>query len=84
MRKGNWITEATWRRWFSEGVASGLLHHAPGRLYEWLLGSLILGPILALVTGFALAGLASVLRRRWQARRELANLKSPISNGDPR
>lgn len=72
MRKGQWITQEKWRQWFPdlslEGIASGLWHHAPGRLYDWLLGSLILGPVLGILTGLLVAALAAWLRRRWRAR----------------
>ncbi len=42
LRRGSWLTEFTW---------DTLVLQAPLRLWEWLLGSLFLGPFLGLVTG---------------------------------
>jgi uncharacterized protein (DUF2062 family) len=42
LRRGNWLTEFTWET---------LVLQAPLRLWEWLLGSLFLGPLLGLLTG---------------------------------
>jgi len=87
MRKGQWITEEKWRQWFPDlslgGVARELWQHAPGRLYDWLLGSLILGPVLAVLTGFLVAGLAASFRWRWQAHQPISKPKSQISSGEP-
>jgi len=42
LRQGGWLTEFTW---------DTLVLQAPLRLWEWLLGSLFLGPLLGLATG---------------------------------
>jgi glycosyltransferase involved in cell wall biosynthesis len=43
LRHGNFIFDFSWERWLLE------IHH---RLFEWLLGSLVIGPVLGLVVGF--------------------------------
>jgi len=45
----------TWETWG---------HQAPQRIWEWLLGSLIAAPILAVVTGFLVLGIVSWLGKR--------------------
>jgi len=55
MRHGRWLSEMTWETWG---------HQAPQRVWEWLLGSLVAAPILAVVTGFLVLGTVSWLRRR--------------------
>lgn len=54
--------------WLSEISRETLLHQAPARLWEWLIGSLILGPPLAIAIGFIIFALASSARKKAQNR----------------
>jgi hypothetical protein len=49
MRNGHFLTELSWRT---------LGYEAPQRLLEYLLGSLVVGPILALIVGAIAYGIA--------------------------
>ena len=51
-------------RWLSELSRETLVHQAPVRLWEWLLGSLIIGPALAILVGSIIFGLAHMLQNR--------------------
>ncbi|MDD2558970.1 MAG: DUF2062 domain-containing protein [Desulfuromonadaceae bacterium] len=53
MRKGTWLTEFSLQT---------LGYQALDRVYEWFLGSLLLGPLLALLVGGATLGLARLVR----------------------
>ena len=55
MRHGRWLREMTKETW---------VYQAPQRVWEWLLGSLVAAPLIALVTGLLVFGLAGVLRRK--------------------
>lgn len=55
LRHGRWLKEMTRETW---------IHQAPLRLWEWLLGSLVLAPVLAAVTGVLVFFTASVLAKR--------------------
>ena len=55
MRHGRWLSEMTRQTW---------IHEAPARLWEWLLGSLVAAPILAVVTGFLVFGVTAALQSR--------------------
>jgi len=55
MRHGRWLSEMTRQTW---------IHEAPVRLWEWLLGSLVAAPILAVVTGFLVFGVTAALQSR--------------------
>jgi len=55
LRHGRWWTEFTMQTCLAE------MHH---RLWEWLLGSLILAPFFAAVVWFAVWSLASVIQRK--------------------
>ena len=48
----------------SKQVMETLLHQAPARLWEWLLGSLILGPLLAVIIGIFIFVLADAVQNR--------------------
>lgn len=50
-----WLTDITWKTVFGE---------IPKRLWEWLLGSLILAPIFAVIIGVAVFSAAVTLKRR--------------------
>jgi len=50
-----WLTDITWKTVFTE---------IPKRLWEWLLGSLILAPILAVIIGVAVFYAAVTLKKR--------------------
>lgn len=50
--------------WLKEMSRETLLHQAPARLWEWLIGSLILGPLLAVVIGFIIFALASFAQKK--------------------
>lgn len=50
--------------WLHEMSRETLWHQAPARIGEWLLGSLLVAPLLALATGLAVFGLAAAVRRR--------------------
>lgn len=54
MRHGEWLTEISWETLGHEGLE---------RLWEWLLGSLVVGPLLGLVVGVAVYLLAGTLLR---------------------
>jgi len=55
MRHGRFLTEISLRT---------LGYQAPARVFEWLLGSLVLGPVLATVVGLFVYGAASRILRR--------------------
>lgn len=55
LRHGTWLTEVSLRT---------LCLEAPQRLWEWLLGSLVVGPILAAAAGAAIWLLAAWLQQR--------------------
>jgi uncharacterized protein (DUF2062 family) len=55
LRHGTWLTEVSMRT---------LGREAPQRFWEWLLGSLVVGPVLAIVVGGAIWLLAVLLQRR--------------------
>jgi len=52
--------------WLKEMSQETLLHQAPMRLWEWLIGSLILGPLLAVVIGLTIFALASAVQKKAQ------------------
>ena len=54
MRNGHWLKEMTSETW---------VHQAPLRLWEWVLGSLVAAPVLAIVTGLLVFGIADAVRR---------------------
>lgn len=58
MRHGRWLTEFSWETLGRQGLE---------RLYEWLLGSLLLAPLLALAVGGAVWLLAVVVQRSARA-----------------
>lgn len=49
-------------RWLREVSRKTLLYEAPQRIWEWFLGALIVAPILAIITGLIVFGLAAVVR----------------------
>lgn len=55
MRHGRWLSEMSRETW---------LHQAPQRIWEWFLGALLVAPILAIITGLIVFGLAAVVRSR--------------------
>ena len=55
LRHGTWLTEISMRT---------LGREAPLRFWEWMLGSLVVGPVLALVVGGAIWLLATLIQRR--------------------
>jgi uncharacterized protein (DUF2062 family) len=55
LRHGTWLTEVSMRT---------IGREAPQRFWEWLLGSLVVGPVLAIVVGGAIWLLAVLLQRR--------------------
>ena len=55
MRHGKWLTEMTRETW---------VYQAPQRVWEWLLGSLVAAPVIALVTGLLVFGLTTMLQKR--------------------
>ena len=55
LRHGRWWTEFTLQTCLAE------MHH---RIYEWLLGSLILAPLFAAIAWFAVYGIASIVQRK--------------------
>ena len=57
MRHGFWWTEFTMQTCLAE------MHQ---RLYEWLLGSLVLAPLFAALTALTVYGIAELIRRRSQ------------------
>jgi glycosyltransferase involved in cell wall biosynthesis len=52
MRHGHWLTEMTRENWVNQ---------APQRVWEWFLGSLVAAPVIALVTGLLVFGIAACL-----------------------
>ena len=54
LRHGRWLTEVSLETLGYQGLE---------RLYEWLLGSLLLGPLLAGVTALVIYAMAAILRR---------------------
>lgn len=76
LRHGTWLTEISLRT---------LGREAPQRLWEWTLGSLLVGPALALVVGGAIWLLAALVQRRPPARDGAAlgsETSSPGTCGD--
>ena len=55
LRHGTWLTEISTRT---------LGREAPQRFWEWTLGSLVVGPVLAVVLGGAIWLLAALVQRR--------------------
>lgn len=55
MRHGEFLTEVSWETLGHQGVA---------RLYEWLLGSLLVGPLLGLLVAGSIYGIAVALGRK--------------------
>jgi glycosyltransferase involved in cell wall biosynthesis len=55
MSHGRWLTDITWHAVFGS---------IPERIWEWLLGSLILAPILALIVGIIIYFTAQSIQRR--------------------
>ncbi len=55
MRHGKWLTEMTRETWVTQ---------APQRLWEWLLGSLVVGPVLGVIIGLLVYGIAAWLGRK--------------------
>lgn len=55
LRHGRWLRELTWAAWGQE---------APQRVWEWFLGSLVLAPLLAVIVGLLVFGVAARLRAR--------------------
>jgi len=55
LRHGTWLTEVSMRT---------LGREAPQRLWEWTLGALVVGPVLAVVVGGAIWLLAALIQRR--------------------
>jgi uncharacterized protein (DUF2062 family) len=51
-------------RWLTEISVDTLGYQAPQRLWEWLLGSLLLAPVLALTAAAVIWPLAALMRRR--------------------
>jgi len=58
LRHGEFLTEVSWRT---------LGHQGMERLYEWLLGSLLVGPLLALLVAGVIYGIAAALERKESA-----------------
>lgn len=58
LRHGEFLTEASWRTLGHQGVE---------RLYEWLLGSLLVGPLLGVLVAGVIYGIATVLERKESA-----------------
>lgn len=59
IQTGQWLTDLSWERWFLE------VHY---RLWDWFLGSLVVGPLL----GFLGGGCIYLAARRFQ----LSNIQS--------
>lgn len=57
LRYGEWLRAMTMEAW---------CYQAPQRLWEWLLGSLLVGPLLAVITGVLVFGGVKVLQRKWR------------------
>ncbi len=55
MRYGRWLKDMTRETW---------VHQAPQRLWEWFLGSLIIAPVVAVVTGCLVFAAAALVRDR--------------------
>lgn len=55
LRTGEFLLDLSWERWLLE------VHH---RLWEWLLGSLIVGPVLGFIGGALVYGVASKLKNK--------------------
>jgi glycosyltransferase involved in cell wall biosynthesis len=58
LRHGEFLTEASWRT---------LGHQGLERLYEWLIGSLLVGPLLGAAAGGIIYGIAITLKREKSA-----------------
>lgn len=55
LRHGTWLTEISMRT---------LGREAPQRFWEWLIGSLVVGPVLGILVGGSIWGLAAYMQRR--------------------
>ncbi len=55
IRHGEWLRDMSMEVW---------LYDAPQRLWEWLLGSLIVGPVLAIIVGFLVYGAATLTQKK--------------------
>jgi glycosyltransferase involved in cell wall biosynthesis len=55
LRHGEWLREMTMDAW---------CYNAPARLWEWLLGSLIVGPVLAVMVGLIVFGVAEMIQKK--------------------
>lgn len=53
-----------YRKWLTEASLESVVHQITDRLYEWLLGSLVLAPVLACVAAVAVYCIARFARRR--------------------
>lgn len=62
---GHWLRSG---RWLTEASRETLLHQAHYRLFEWLLGSLILAPLLAALAWLAVYGIAKRMQTKGQTR----------------
>jgi uncharacterized protein (DUF2062 family) len=62
IRHGSFLTEISWQTLGREGLQ---------RLWEWLLGSLVLAPILAVLCGLAVYALALMVQRSLTRSREM-------------
>ena len=58
IRHGQWLQELSMDAW---------VYQAHLRIWEWLLGSLVAGPVLAALVGFLVFNLAVLVRRKAQA-----------------
>jgi uncharacterized protein (DUF2062 family) len=66
MRHGHWLREMSRETW---------VHQAPLRLWEWFLGSLVAAPLIAVVTGGVVLGVASLMNRPGASRRREGVMK---------
>lgn len=57
LRHGEWLRAMTLEAW---------CYQAPQRLWEWFLGSLLIGPLLAVIAGVLVFGGVKVLQRKWK------------------
>ncbi|MEI6514651.1 MAG: DUF2062 domain-containing protein [bacterium] len=67
MRHGKWLTDMTRETWVTQ---------APQRLWEWLLGSLIAAPVLGVIIGFLVYGVAAWLGRKKSVRCQESEVRS--------
>ena len=68
LRHGTWLTEVSMRTLWSE---------APQRFWEWVIGSLVIGPLLAVVIGGMVWLSAAVMQRRGTAADAAGGLGRP-------